>query len=64
MRVAVEVFTVGILLLSVLLVVFPDIIYDVRNDGGNIVVIGDEGGIICRTAVKDFLGDAREGVLI
>jgi len=33
-----------------LLVVFPGVINDVRNDGGNIIVIGDRGGIICGNA--------------
>jgi len=42
--------TVHVVLLSMLLVVFPGIIDNVSNDGGNIVVIGDGGGIICGTA--------------
>jgi len=41
MRGAVVVVTVRIMLLSMLLVVFPGIINDVRNDGRNIVVVGN-----------------------
>jgi len=50
MRAAIVVVTVHIVLLSMLLVVFPGIIDNVCNDGGNIIVIGDGGGIICRSA--------------
>jgi len=50
MRAAIVVVTVRIVLLSMLLVVFPGIIDNVCNDGGNIIVIGDRGGIICRSA--------------
>jgi len=38
------------MLLSVLLVVLPGIIDNVGNDGRIIVVIGDRGGIHCRSA--------------
>jgi len=38
---------VRIVLLSMLLVVFPSIIDNICNDGRNIVVVGDGGGIIC-----------------
>ena len=51
MRAAIVVVTVHIVLLSVLLVVFPGVIYDVCNDGGNIIVVGDGGGIICGSTV-------------
>jgi len=50
MRAAIVVVTVRIVLLSMLVVVFPSIIDHVCNDGGNIIAIGDEGGIICRSA--------------
>ena len=50
MRGVVVVMIVRIMLLSMLLVVFPGIINDVCNDGGNIVIIGEGGGIICRRA--------------
>jgi len=42
--------TIHIVLLSMLLVVFPHIIDNVCNDGGNFVVVGDSGGIICGSA--------------
>jgi len=41
MRPAVVVVTFRIVLLSMLLVVFPGIIDDVRNDGRNIIVVGN-----------------------
>ena len=47
MRMAVIVVTVHIVLLSIMLLILPGIIKNVRNDGGNIIVIGDGGGIIC-----------------
>jgi len=49
-RGAIVVVTVRIVLLSMLLVVFRGIIDHVSNDGGNIIVISDGGGIICRNA--------------
>jgi len=64
MRAAVVVMTVCIVLLSMLLVVFPGIIDNICNDGGNIVVVGDGGGIIYGSTVKDFFGDGGEGILI
>jgi len=56
--------TVSILPLAMLLVVFPGIINNVRNDGGNIIVVGDGGGIICGSTVKDLFRDGGESVLI
>jgi len=50
MQAAVLVVTFCIVLLSMLLVVFSCIIDNVCNNGGNIVVIGDGIGIICRSA--------------
>jgi len=41
MRAAVVVVTLRIMLLLILLVVFQGIIDDVRNDGGNIIVVGN-----------------------
>jgi len=48
MRAAIVIVTVRVVLLSMLLVVFPDIMDNVCDDGGNIIVVGDGGGIICR----------------
>ena len=64
MRAAVVVVTIRIVLLSMLLVVIPCVVYNIYNDGGNVVVVGDWGGIICGSAVKDFFGDGTEGILI
>jgi len=50
MRAAIVVVTFRIVLLSMLLVVLPGIINNICNDGGNILVIRDGGGIICRSA--------------
>jgi len=41
---------VRIVLLSMLPGVFPGVIDNIYNDGRNIVVIVDGGGIICRSA--------------
>jgi len=46
MRAAVVVMTVRIMLLSMLLVVFSGVIDNICNDGRNIVIIRDGGGII------------------
>jgi len=50
MQEAAVVVTVRIVLVSTLLVVFSGIIDNVCNDGRNVVIIGDGGGIICRSA--------------
>jgi len=50
MQAAVVVVTIRIVLLSMLLVVFPGVIDNVCNDGGNIVVVGAGGGITCGSA--------------
>jgi len=50
MRGAEVVVTVHIVLLSMLLVVFSDIIDNICNVGGNIIIVSDEGGIICKSA--------------
>jgi len=50
MRAAIVVMTVRIVWLSMLLVVFPGLIDNVCNDGGNIFVVGDGGGIISDSA--------------
>jgi len=47
MRAVVVVVTVRIVLLSMLPVVFTGMIDNEYNDGGNIVVVGNRGGIIC-----------------
>jgi len=49
-RAAIVVVTVRIVLLSMWLVMFPGIIDNVCDDGGNIIVIGDGLGIICGSA--------------
>jgi len=46
----VVVMTVRIVLLSMLPEVFTGIIDNVCNDGGNIVVVGVGGGVICESA--------------
>jgi len=50
-QVAVVVVTCHIMLLSMLLVLFLCVIKDLCNDGGNIIVLGDRGGIICKSIV-------------
>ena len=45
----VVVVTVYIVLLTVLLIVFQGIIYDIHINGKNIIIIGDGGGVICGT---------------
>jgi len=38
------------MLLSMLLIVFPGIIDNIYNNGGNIIIIVNGGGITCRRA--------------
>jgi len=50
MQGVVLVIIVYIMMLSLLLVVFLCIIDNICNDGRNIIIVGDGGGIICRSA--------------
>jgi len=50
MQVAVVVLTVPVALLSLLLMVFLGIIFDIYNEGGSIIIIRNGGGIIYGSA--------------